>query len=126
MNYCICGRPSENYETGLCATCSFNFRKQQRISERRDNTKRKAIKRISESQKERLMKYYARVKEWIKDKQCAICGNKATDCHHKQGRRGTLLLDETKWLPVCRKCHQCITQDSRWAIENGYSELRSK
>jgi hypothetical protein len=55
---------------------------------------------------------------------CKVCGAKATEIHHKQGRIGELLLDKTKWLAVCSDCHQRITEDSDWAIKNGYSISR--
>ena len=33
---------------------------------------------------------------------------RATEPHHTAGRAGSLLLDTTKWLPVCRTCHHWI------------------
>lgn len=54
---------------------------------------------------------------------CAVCGHPSQQVHHKAGR-GALLLDETKWLPVCGSCHQEITVNPAWAIEQGYSLSR--
>ena len=52
---------------------------------------------------------------------CHRCHERATDVHHMQGRVGGLLLDESKWLPLCRDCHREVTVRPRWAIEQGYS-----
>ena len=42
--------------------------------------------------------------------QAALIGcTKATeDCHHSAGRVGANLLDESKFIAVCRHCHQVI------------------
>lgn len=55
---------------------------------------------------------------------CAICMHRATDVHHKAGRIGALLLDETRWLPLCRPCHVRVTTQPAWAVEHGYSQSR--
>lgn len=64
--------------------------------------------------------YRKRVKEWLVGKQCVGCLlasvaakndfiiRRATQCHHKHGRRGALLLYEPLWLPVCGPCHDWI------------------
>ena len=33
----------------------------------------------------------------------------ASQCHHKFGRRGRLLLHKPFWVPVCESCHHIIT-----------------
>ena len=52
------------------------------------------------------------------------CLGKATECHHKQGRIGELLCDDTKFLAVCRNCHFFIENNREEAIDRGWSELR--
>jgi len=52
---------------------------------------------------------------------CAVCGDLATQVHHKAGRRGDLLCDVAKWLPVCDEHHRQITESPAWAIEQGWS-----
>ena len=52
---------------------------------------------------------------------CGVCGGTATQVHHRRGRIGVLLLDESLWLPICAPCHQAVTDRPRWAIEQGYS-----
>lgn len=70
--------------------------------------------------------YNDRVKEWLKDKMCVAClirtsepGAVATQCHHKHGRRGALLLYEPLWLPVCADCHDWIHRNIAAARELG-------
>ena len=50
-----------------------------------------------------------------------ICTTHATDVHHKQGRIGQLLTDETKFLAVCRQCHDWIETHPKEAKELGFS-----
>jgi hypothetical protein len=62
-----------------------------------------------------------------KHRLCIVCvRNDATDIHHMKGRENDLLLDINYWLPVCRSCHRKITDDSAWAIRNGYSYKRNE
>jgi len=49
----------------------------------------------------------------------------ATECHHKAGRVGKLLCDETKFLAVCHSCHGWIENEREKAIKLGFSELRT-
>lgn len=53
------------------------------------------------------------------------CKLKATECHHKAGRIGDLLCDDSKFLAVCTPCHQYIENNREQAIELGFSELRT-
>jgi hypothetical protein len=52
------------------------------------------------------------------------CTYYTTDIHHKQGREGDLLLDESKWLPVCRNCHDTIEMNPLMAKEHDLSLSR--
>ena len=56
---------------------------------------------------------------------CKRCSGKASDAHHQKGRIGSLLLDKRFWIPVCRSCHDWITEFSTAAIEQGYSFKRN-
>ena len=51
------------------------------------------------------------------------CTGKATDVHHKKGR-GENYLKVGTWLAVCRTCHDWITENSKEAIELGFSISR--
>ena len=52
---------------------------------------------------------------------CLRCGGKATEVHHKAGRVGAALLDDTKWAAVCSDCHRYITGHPTEAVERGWS-----
>ncbi len=55
-----------------------------------------------------------------------ICQDTTVTVHHKEGRIGNLLLDETKWLACCIECHRYIEDNPLWAKENNYSLTRLK
>lgn len=46
----------------------------------------------------------------------------STEVHHKNKRRGKMLLDQTHWLAVCRENHERIEQNKAWARANGFLE----
>ncbi len=98
--------------------------------------KRTPLKRSSNPIKKRSDKrakqdgiYNRRVKIWkIENPYCkarlAGCTGLTADCHHMAGKIGKLLTDENNWLPVCRNCHNWITENSKEAIEKGLSKKR--
>jgi hypothetical protein len=87
----------------------------------------KQPKKTGDELKEKMKIYRKERRRFITlHPKCAVCGGESNQIHHKQGRIGDLLLDQTKWLAVCLPCHDRITEDSAWAIENGYSESRLK
>ena len=49
-----------------------------------------------------------------------LCTQKSTDVHHVAGRIGSLLLDETQWIAVCRACHDFIHTHPKDARERGW------
>ena len=53
-----------------------------------------------------------------------ICTSHATQCHHKKGRLGNDLVDETYWLAVCHACHEYIENHREFAMEKGFSVKR--
>lgn len=54
--------------------------------------------------------------------QAPNCTNPSVDIHHIAKRNGARLTDETKWLAVCRGCHDLIERDREWAYQNGFLE----
>lgn len=79
--------------------------------------------------------YSKRVKVWIRLPEnrycrgCAITSQgeeskvPATQCHHKYGRRGKLLLEEKHWIPLCDWCHDQVHRYPVWAQNNGLIAL---
>ncbi len=120
MGYCKvqgCNKPVENKDTGLCASHSKAMRK----------IVTTPLKRVAEKTQKKANLYYEKSREFIKNKRCVVYPMlKAEEVHHKRGRVGDLLLDETHWLPVSRKGHVKIEMNPRWAKEMGFSESRLK
>lgn len=83
---------------------------------RRQSKKRAALIRI----------YLKRRTEFLLNNPwCLRCGGTATEVHHKAGRIGELLLDETKWAAMCPDCHRYTTEHPTEAVERGWSLLRT-
>ena len=56
---------------------------------------------------------------------CQCCNIKqSTEIHHKKGRLGELLMDETQFFAICRDCHQWAETHPEWAKKHGFSESR--
>lgn len=53
-----------------------------------------------------------------------ICVSLASECHHKRGRVGADLINETLFLALCHNCHEYIERERSWAIEMGFSIKR--
>lgn len=133
MNICSvpgCGRYVEG-TTKYCGTHGKMFRK---LEEEKDKVevKRQQIyeaPRLSRRSPERAAeerRYNERVRVWLRGKRCAVFPEKmATQCHHKKGRDGRLLLYEPYWLPVSAAGHKKIHDEPGWALDNGFRILRS-
>ncbi len=142
MIYCICGKVSENRETGECASCASSRRKAFRMNltdeKIKEAKKYQSIRKVSVKQGKRLSDYSSIKAEWIKGKICGVCKKVIADqVHHQMGRAGyadeqarlegiPLLLDTRFWLPIDGVCHTKVTIDSKWAIDNGFSLPRNK
>lgn len=46
------------------------------------------------------------------------CGRRATDCHHRVGRIGSLLVNAFHFRAVCRACHDRVKTNPDWAREH--------
>lgn len=119
MGYCKvpdCNKPTENKDTGLCATHSKAMRK----------IVTTPIRRVSEKMQKSLNVYDEKRKKFLqRNPRCAVYPMlKSTQVHHMKGRIGALLLDERYWLPVSDKAHVEITNNPKWAISKGYSVSR--
>lgn len=82
--------------------------------------------RTVSAKRARLLRLYAakRLAFLEANPTCARCGQWAFQVHHKAGRVGALLLDDSKWLAVCAFCHEWITTHPGEAIEQGFSLTR--
>lgn len=127
----------ENRTLELCGSCAALERKSMRVKVSDNNT---AINKMSEKTSKVNARYLNRLKTWKRGKKCAAtfkhdCDSNIT-CHHMAGRGNhfydeyaterelPLTLDERFWLPMCLNAHTVVTEDSKFACENGYSFLR--
>lgn len=97
----------------------------------KEKQKPKPIAKRSKKRAAQEREYSKRVKKWkLENPICKAnlsgCTGKTVDCHHMAGKIGNLLTDESNWLPVCRNCHNWITDNSKQAIELGLSKSRLK
>lgn len=127
--YCLCGKISENRDTGECASCGSARRKAERMTVKQ----RTPINKVSEKRGKELNQYATLKAKFILNKWCVYHGKPClpVDIHHQMGRVGfaddkeiPLLLDTRYWIPVCRIAHNWITEHSKEAIEQGYSYSR--
>lgn len=92
---------------------------------------KKEIEKVSEKKK-KLDKEYARVRKqyltanpFCEAKIPDVCSKVASEVHHQIGKASEEdYLNADYFLAVCRKCHDVITKNSRWAIQQGFSLSR--
>jgi hypothetical protein len=78
------------------------------------------MRRRSAAMTEKMKVYVALRLRFLREHpRCEVCEAKARDVHHKMGR-GIYLLVTAWWMAVCRKCHDKIEANKRWARELGY------
>lgn len=51
---------------------------------------------------------------------CEVCGENATEVHHKNGRTNDRLYDDKYFLSVCRPCHVKLHLNPKESREKGY------
>lgn len=104
-----------------------SFIKPEKVQEIAKEALKKGIAKRSPKRAKEEREYNKEVKIWLVGKMCAVFPNrKATQCHHKRGRIGKLLLDKRYWLPVSDEGHRKIENNPDWARENGFIETRIK
>lgn len=116
--------------------CSYHYRfggaSRQDKKLEAEIAKARGIKKQSEHLATDLVLYDKKRRQFLKEHpECEIkkpgCKGKSKHVHHKEGREGPLLLDDTKWLAACDgPCHEEITEHSREAIEEGHSRSKHK
>lgn len=85
--------------------------------------KRKPMKARSQKRQQDYDKYLPRREQFLKENPtCQVdgCDRASVDIHHVQKRNGARLLDESKWMALCRLCNGKAEDDPTWAFENGY------
>lgn len=62
----------------------------------------------------------------LQETSCDVKARRATDIHHKRGRLGSDLTDQTRFVGCCRACHDYVERNRRFAIQSGWSEPRNR
>ena len=130
MGLCLDCNEVKRLVAGRCENCYWPHRRKIDAEKSESQQKRSVIPAKSAKQLEREIEYAKKRKSWmplhpICEANLKGCTQQATECHHKAGRSGSLLLDASKWLPVCHACHLKITENSAMAIEKGLSLKRN-
>lgn len=50
---------------------------------------------------------------------------RARDIHHRRGRVGDDLTDQSNFVGCCRTCHDYVEHHRKFAVNEGWSELRN-
>lgn len=131
-----------NETCGWQKLSSYLERSEQRVPEsnsrvQKSNNKnnslqtRQPIRRVSEKRRKQEVAYQALRKVYLAvHPQCqanikGVCLGLADQVHHKIGRIGERLYDDSKFLAVCGPCHHHIENNREEAIRLGFSELRT-
>jgi len=87
------------------------------------------MRKVSKKQSANLRQYKKVRESYLEDNpncqaKLSGCSYAATEIHHKKGRIGNLLQDDTYFLSVCRNCHQWIEEHPKESKELGFSKSR--
>lgn len=120
-----CGNMCEG-NTDYCASHNHYLRKFERDEKKTKIVK--PVKKITEKRAKQNREYLEMREQFLEQYpvcQVKDCQNKATEIHHPSGRANDLLTNPENFMAICSDHHKFITENSAWAIENGYSKLRS-
>lgn len=83
--------------------------------------RRTRIRSMSAKKRRQMDEYSPKARAFKKARPtCEVCHTRPTrDVHHRHGRLGSNLLDETTWSAVCRQCHDRVHANPKWAREHG-------
>lgn len=92
------------------------------IQMKRSPTVRKTpLRKASPKRSKELALYRKERDAWLAvNNRCIICGWVSHDVHHRAGRNGKRLRDQSEWLAVCRYCHCWIHNFPKSARLNGW------
>jgi hypothetical protein len=124
-----CERPREG-RTELCSSHNAVARKELRDDKKPTTSvrplKKVPVKKVSEKRAAQNGEYMEAHDPWLEEhKLCEACGDPSEEVHHKNGRFGERLTDQTYWMATCKVCHREIHANPEWAREQGYLILRS-
>lgn len=123
----------ENPRMGTLTMCASHL--QALRKDKRELSKpvkeRKSLKKVSDKRKPELDRYNREVAIWKRGRYCRMCEwaglmKHCDHAHHAAGREGKLLMDKSKWVPLCGLHHIWVTEHSKEAIELGISLPRNQ
>lgn len=83
--------------------------------------KRSRLRRTSKRRAAQLARYMELRKLYLSlHPKCQVCNGTACDIHHKAGRHNERLNDMSRFLAVCRSCHDMIHRHPAQARERGW------
>jgi hypothetical protein len=87
-----------------CSTeCKHEYEKQE---------PKRRIKKVSDKRKTQEKVYKLLRQQYLNAiPKCERCKQTATEIHHKNGREGKRLNDQTYFMAVCRTCHNYIHEN---------------
>lgn len=122
----LCDNPVENQDTGLCASCGLEARREAKRAAKVKEIK--PIKKVSQKRAGETREYLVKKAKYLEVFsicQAKGCSKPSSDLHHRQGRQGKKLTDETLFIALCFDHHTYYTEHSAEAIADGISLLRS-
>lgn len=82
------------------------------------------MNKVSKGMRDRMKLYDKVKKEFLESHricETVECKNPSTQVHHRAGRIGALLYEDSLFMAVCMSCHSKIEEKRQWARDMGYS-----
>ena len=117
---CKLNRPVPLFE-GLCKWCYNRKGKGKKVL---DPVKKESLKQAAVNRAYRLTAAAFKADHPICEAHLPGCTKVTEDVHHVAGRVGANMLDEAKFLAVCRACHRIIEENPVMAKALGLSISR--
>lgn len=120
-----CEAPKEG-STEYCGDHNTNGRRDKRARVKAAAKRYRPISKQSEKRAIQNEEYLEGHEEYMMlHPLCEVCGDPGTEVHHRAGRSGERLNDQSLWMTVCRPCHNEIHDNPEEARKQGYLILRS-
>jgi hypothetical protein len=87
------------------------------------------MRRFSKKREKINRQYNKKAKQFREDHpyceiKSPVCTGQTQGVHHKRGRMGSLLMDETFWMAARNRCNGYVEDNDSWARENGFKLSR--
>lgn len=112
--------------TEYCATHGHQLRREERNAAKVKTVK--PIKKVSTKRAGQIVEYRKLREDYLALYPVCEepgCESPSVEIHHQKGKENDLLLDTNYFLATCVDHHRYYTDNSKEAIEKGYSVLRT-